>query len=53
MKKWAVKKVSTKKAYIYWKIRLLWYNLYMKSTNHTNNNYKPKQLKLPLEIEKL
>ena len=25
----------------------------MKSTNHTNNNYKPKQLKLPLEIEKI
>lgn len=24
----------------------------MKSTNYTNNNYKPKQLKLPLEIEK-
>ncbi len=25
----------------------------MKSTNYTNNNYKPKQLKLPLEIEKI
>ena len=25
----------------------------MKSINHTNNNYKPKQLKLPLEIEKI
>ena len=23
----------------------------MKSTNHTNNNYKPKQLKLPLDID--
>ena len=25
----------------------------MKKTNYTNNNYKPKQLKLPLEIEKI
>lgn len=25
----------------------------MKSINYTNNNYKPKQLKLPLEIEKI
>lgn len=25
----------------------------MKLTNHTNNNYKLKQLKLPLEIEKI
>ena len=25
----------------------------MKKTNHTNTYYKPKQLKLPLEIEKI
>ena len=44
---------SFKKRHNYWKLRRLWYNLYIKKTNHTNNNYKPKQLKLPLEIEKI
>ena len=34
-------------------MRLLWYYLYIKLTNYTNNNYKPKQFKLPLEIEKI
>ena len=35
------------------KIKAFMVNYYMKTLNNTNNYYKPKQLKLPLEIEKI
>ena len=31
----------------------LWYNLTMNKNNHIINNDTPKQLKLPIEIEKI